>query len=166
MITQANIRIKRGDDCGQPVEIVDVDGKPFDLSSVKRIDLHAKSIGKTVLTRSTTDDAIKVTDKKSGRFLLHFPHDLTQAANWQRAEYDLQLVFVGDLIHTVLEGYLNLSGDVTALPDVGEPNGVIVTNPSIKVTITATELPTIDAGNALDNKSDPDLLTIYNLAKI
>lgn len=166
MITQANIRIKRGDDGGQPVELYGLDGKPFDLSSVKRIDLHAKSVGKTVLTRSTTDDSIKVTDKKRGRFLLHFPHHLTQTARWQRAEYDLQLVFVGDLIHTVLEGYLNLSGDVTALPDIGEPSGAIVTNPPIKATITATALPTIDAGNALDNKPEPDLLTIYKLAKI
>ena len=166
MITQANIRIKRGDDCGQPVEIIAADGKPFDLSSVKRIDLHGKSVGKIALRLSTTDDSIKVTNKKSGRFLLHFPHHLTQTTNWQRAEYDLQLVFVGDLVHTVLEGYLNLSGDVTALSDVGEPSGVIVTNPPIKATITATELPTIDAGNALENKQEPDLLTIYNLAKI
>ncbi len=164
-----NIRLKRGDDNGQPVELYGADGKSFDLAAVKRIDLHANAVGKPALKLSTTDGSIKVTDKKRGRFLLHFPHELTQNAKWQRAEYDLQLVFVGDLVHTVLEGNIYLGGDVTVLQDIGEARGVIVTNPPIKTAVTATELPTVEAGNELDNPpepTEPDLLTIYNLAKI
>ncbi|MGX2968816.1 hypothetical protein ACWIVU_00585 [Ursidibacter arcticus] len=112
----SKIKLKRGDDEEYQVNVVQSDSgeeSPFDLSQVERVDLHAKVNGKLVLSLSTTDGSIEFINRTSGVLLLNFSHQLTENAEWQTAEYDLQLIDRNDKRKTPLSGRIELSHDIT-----------------------------------------------------
>lgn len=110
---RTTIKIKRGDDESRLITLKTQSGSAFDLSEVKRVDLHAIAEGKQVLELSTTNQLIEVLDAEKGEMLIQIPHHLTQDENWKLAAYDLQLTFKNERIRTVLEGQMQLITDVT-----------------------------------------------------
>lgn len=117
-LSNENISLIRGDDTSRVVwlKVRQTEGEtPFDLSKVARIDLHANSGRNRVLSLSTEDDSITITEALQGKLLLTFEHTLTQEANWLEALYDLQLTFTSGRIQTVLKGKIKLEHDITQL---------------------------------------------------
>lgn len=121
-MSQTDIVLYRGDDEERKVLIYEKQQndelKPYDLTNIKRLDLRAKVRSHTVISLSSTDEAIKVLDAENGVILLKFHHDLTKYAIWSEANYDLQTISNTGAVKTVIRNALfKLEGDVTPQPN-------------------------------------------------
>ena len=121
-MSDTDIVLYRGDDEERKVRIYEKqqDGelKPYNLTSIKRLDLWAKVRSHTVISLSSTDETIKVMDAENGVILLKFHHDLTKYAIWSEASYDLQTISNTGAVKTVIRNALfKLEGDVTPQPN-------------------------------------------------
>lgn len=121
-MSDIDIVLYRGDDEERKVRIYEKqqDGelKPYNLTSIKRLDLWAKVRSHTVISLSSTDETIKVMDAENGVILLKFHHDLTKYAIWSEASYDLQTISNTGAVKTVIRNALfKLEGDVTPQPN-------------------------------------------------
>nr|DAN33729.1 MAG TPA: hypothetical protein [Caudoviricetes sp.] len=121
-MSDTDIVLYRGDDEERKVQIYERQQndelKPYDLTSIKRLDLWAKVRSHTVISLSSTDETIKVVDAENGVILLKFHHDLTKYAIWSEANYDLQTISNTGAVKTVIRNALfKLEGDVTPQPN-------------------------------------------------
>lgn len=104
------LELIRGDDHSIRLLVLNPDKTPVDLSSAE-FDLHAKTddSDNPVIQLSTSDGTIETA---SGRIVLHFAHDTTKDADWESANYDLQMRKDGKR-KTILQGKIKLIHDYT-----------------------------------------------------
>lgn len=178
------LRLYRGDDYAIALTLRGRDGRAVNLTGV-RADLHAAVAGETVLRMSTADSRIRAAQTPDGTpvLLIDFAHDLTAAADWQAADYDLQLTDAQGRIRTIMRGQIKLTGDITPAVPSDKPataNTVRAAHP-----VSADNSDSLSAAPAawtacthividLDDTqtvylpadaSGTDLLALYNIAK-
>lgn len=104
----------RGDDISYRLLFSLPNGEPVNLDGV-RFDLHAIVEGKTEpqIELSTQNGGISV--DTNGEALINFSHSDTQDAEWETANYDLQLTDTLGKRKTVLYGTIQLIPDQTRI---------------------------------------------------
>lgn len=165
---KTTINLYRGDDEECIVRLfekqLDDKLKPLDLSNMARFDLWATVRNKPVLTLSSTTGEIEVVDAPGGVLKVTFSHSLTKDATWSQADYDLQAVSNKGRVKTPIQGgRINLKFDVTPDMTGGVMDDIVAVVDPLQEIVAVVE-----KGEVIYQSDDdlPDLLTIYELAKI
>lgn len=171
------LRLYRGDDYAFALSVRGADGLPVNLAGL-RADLHAAAGGETVLQLSTENGLIRAAETPDGTpvLLLDFPRDLTAAADWTAADYDLQISDAQGRVRTIMRGRIRLDGDITPAPErlperlpseVPPPQTARPSatnwNACTHIGICIDDTQTVYL--AAETGSNADLLAFYNLAK-
>lgn len=102
----------RGDDVSYRLLFALPSGEPVNLTAA-RLDLHVVAEDELKIALSTENGGIET--HENGEVILHFSHADTQAANWENANYDLQITDSLGKRKTVLYGTINLIPDHTRI---------------------------------------------------
>lgn len=104
----------RGDDVSYRLFFRQTNGEPVNLEGI-RLDLHAIVEGSTEpqIELSTQNGSISINTE--GEVLINFAHTDTQDAEWDIANYDLQLTDIKGKRKTVLYGTIQLIPDQTQI---------------------------------------------------
>lgn len=171
------LRLYRGDDYTFALTVYGADGKAVNLAGL-RADLAAAVAGETVLQLNTENGRIRAAQTPDGTpvLLLDFARGLTAAADWQSADYDLQITDLQGRVRTIMRGRIRLDGDITPAPErlperlPSEVSPSQTAKPSAANWNACTHISVcIDDRQtvylAAETGSDADLLAFYNLAK-
>lgn len=109
-LAKEKLEFVRGDDRSFRLLVLNPDSTPADLSHTT-FDLHARldDQAEPVIQLYSQNGSIEVAD---GRIVLHFAHELTRDAEWETADYDLQMRKAGKR-RTILQGKIKLIHDKT-----------------------------------------------------
>lgn len=151
----------RGDDVSYRLLFALPSGEPVNLTAA-RLDLHVVAEDELKIALSTENGGIET--HENGEVILHFSHADTQAANWENANYDLQITDSLGKRKTVLYGTINLIPDHTRIQRRQVLDDIVITvQPTETINVVIERLEVIHIEE--DDCDMSDLLSIYQQAK-
>lgn len=108
------LKFVRGDDVSYRLFFRQLSGELLDVSDI-RFDLHVipDDRNEPVIQLSSLDSSIEVVGM--GEIIIHFSHRDTAEADWDMANYDLQLIDAQGKRKTVMSGRIELILDYTRI---------------------------------------------------
>lgn len=113
MPAKYNFRLCQGTDFRMPLVLKDKDKKVLDLTGYKvAMQVRPSLNSQEVDTLTSENGRIQVTPKE-GRILAIFPHEDTEKYPVRKLMYDMEITSSGNERTRILEGVIDVSGEVT-----------------------------------------------------
>ena len=113
MASNYDFSIDQGSDFRMPIELKNSDGTATDLSGYKvQMQLRRRVQSVDVDDSLSTEDGRIELVPKSGKFVLIFPHAVTEKLSGEYF-YDIELISSEGLIRRILQGKISLDPEVT-----------------------------------------------------